>query len=292
MSDKIERFYEKNYKRLLIIPALLLILSLGYIFYFYSVNGDFIYKDVSLTGGATITVFTQGDVDIQDLKGHLAKNLEDYSIRELSDFRTGEQQAIAVESPAEIEILRPILEGYLGYELTEDNSNIEFTGSNLSESFYKQLRIAIFISFILMAIVVFIIFRTIVPSSAVVLSAFADIIMTLALVNFLGMKLSSAGIIAFLMLIGYSVDTDIMLTTRLLKRDSGDKLSNAFKTGMTMTVTSIIAITVALLITQSFSAILKQIFTILIIGLFFDILNTWSTNVSILKWYLNTKHKK
>ena len=142
-----------------------------------------------------------------------------------------------------------------------------------------------------MALVVFIIFRTLAPSAAVVISAFADIIMTLAFVNFLGIKVSSAGIMAFLMLIGYSVDTDIMLTTRLLKRQEmiNHKLANAFKTGLTMTLTSIIAITIALVITKSFSEVLGQIFTVLLIGLSFDIFNTWITNASILKWYLERR---
>tara|TARA_Y100000031_G_C7931710_1_gene253012 strand:- start:102 stop:425 length:324 start_codon:yes stop_codon:yes gene_type:complete len=107
------------------------------------------------------------------------------------------------------------------------------------------------------------------------------------------MKVSSAGITAVLMLIGYSVDSDIMLTTRLLKRQGelNKNLSSAFKTGMTMTLTSIIALSVALFITQSFSIVLSQIFTILLIGLGFDILNTWTTNASILKWYMETRHK-
>ena len=143
-----------------------------------------------------------------------------------------------------------------------------------------------------MGFVVFIIFRTFIPSTAVILSAFADILMTLALFNFLGMKMSTAGIIAFLMLIGYSVDTDILLTTRILKRQEGSlnkRIFGAFKTGITMTLTSLLAISFALFIVKSFSVILSQIFTILIIGLGFDILNTWITNVSILKWYVEAK---
>ena len=83
-----------------------------------------------------------------------------------------------------------------------------------------------------------------------------------------------------------------MLTTRLLKRKDSEinkRLSNAFKTGLTMTITSIIAITVALIITKSFSEVLNQIFTVLLIGLSFDILNTWITNASILKWHLEAK---
>ena len=54
-----------------------------------------------------------------------------------------------------------------------------------------------------MSFVIFILFRTFIPSIAVIFAAFADIVMTLALVNYLGIKLSTAGIEAFLMLIGY-----------------------------------------------------------------------------------------
>jgi len=61
------------------------------------------------------------------------------------------------------------------------------------------------------------------------------------------------------------------------------------KTGLTMTLTSFFAMLAALLIVRSFSAELTQIFSVLVIGLGFDIINTWITNVSILKWYMETK---
>jgi preprotein translocase subunit SecF len=72
-----------------------------------------------------------------------------------------------------------------------------------------------------MGLVVFFYFRSIAPSLAVILEAFSDIIVTLAIFNLTGIKLSTAGIAAFLMLIGYSVDTDILLSTRVLKRKDG-----------------------------------------------------------------------
>jgi preprotein translocase subunit SecF len=53
-----------------------------------------------------------------------------------------------------------------------------------------------------------------------------------------------------------------------------------------MTLTSLLAIIFALIISMSFSALLTQIFTILAIGLSFDLLNTWITNVSLLKWHV------
>lgn len=286
MKQKIKNFHDKNYKLLLLIPLALIILSLIYLGIFYSKNNDIIYKDISLTGGTSATIYQQ--INIDSLNQNLDGKLEDVNIREVYDLITREQKAVIIETKTDADITKQVLEETLGYELNSENSSFEFTGSVLSENFYKQLLIAILFAFFFMAIVVFVIFRTLTPSVAVIISAFADILMTLAVVNLFGIKMSTAGIVAFLMLIGYSVDTDILLTTRVLKRKSesiNKRIFGAFKTGAMMTFTSILAISIALIIVKSFSVILSQIFTILVIGLFFDLLNTWITNVSILKWY-------
>lgn len=289
-QNKFAKFHDKHYKLLLLIPVGLLLLSFTYLAIFYSINNDFIHKDISLTGGTSVTIYDK--VDVEKIKLELLEKLEDISIREIYDLLTREQKAIIIETKSDSDTTKQVLEDYLGYELTVENSSFEFTGSTLSESFFKQLLIAILFAFIFMAIVVFILFRTFVPSAAVIIAAFADILMTLALVDLLGIKMSSAGIVAFLMLIGYSVDTDILLTTRILKRHEGslnNRIFGAFKTGITMTLTSLIALIFALIVVKSFSNILSQILTILVIGLSFDILNTWITNVSILKWYVERK---
>jgi len=335
-KNTFEKFYNKNYKKLLIIPAIILILSLAYIGIFYAKTGSLINKDVSLTGGTTITIFS--DASIEELELSLSSKFPDLIVRALSD-NTGKQTQIIVTVPNEPEEIKPDLEEFFNFQLTETNSNIEFTGSSLSKDFAKQLMMAVILAFFWMAGVVFIIFakgkkikfytivlnilfgillgtlffkygiislipllalmalliyiyiKNSVPAFAVMLSAFADIVMTLAIVNLVGMKLSTAGIVAFLMLIGYSVDTDILLTTRILKRkESINKaLFSAFKTGTTMTITSIIAVATALIIVFSFSSVLNQIFTILLIGLGLDLFNTWITNASIIKWYAETK---
>ena len=290
---KLSQFHDKNYKLLLLIPLILVIVSFIYLGIFYSNNGDFMKKDISLTGGTSVTVYWQAD--IISLESDLVTQLEDLSIREIYDLRTREQKAIIVETTTDADQTKKILETYFGFELIEgENSNFEFTGSTLSKSFYKQLLIAILIAFLFMAIVVFIIFRTAIPSTAVIISAFADILMTLVVIDLLGIKVSTAGIVAFLMLIGYSVDTDILLTTRILKRKEGslnERIFRAFKTGTTMTLTSLLAMLIAFLVVKSFSAVLAQIFLVLVIGLAFDLLNTWITNVSILKWYVKTRGK-
>ncbi len=288
------QWYQKYYKHMLILPVILLIFSFIYLGSFTAKNGDIIYKDISLTGGTTITVFDK-TANIDEIKQSLIAQFPDISLRTVTDIRTGEQKAFFVESQSKVNELKSALELKLGYELTSENSSVEFSGESLSTGFYKQLRTALLLAFVLMAIVVFIIFRTPIPSGAVILSAFADIIMTLAVIDLLGFHLSTAGIIALLMLIGYSVDTDILLTSRLLKSSDGSlnqRLFGAFKTGMTMTLTSIASIAVGLFIIYNLSEVLKQMFTIILIGLGFDIFNTWITNASILKWYMEAKHKQ
>ena len=286
-------FYNKHYKMLLILPALLLIFSFIYMSFFYSSNHDIFKRDISLTGGTSATIY--GKFDITNLKQDLSVKLEEVNIKEIFDLITKEQKAVIIETKTGGEETKKILEDYLKYKLDDNNSSFEFSGSTLSESFYKQLLIALFVAFIFMAIVVLIIFRTVIPSAAVIISAFADIFMSLTIVNLLGIKISSAGIVAFLMLIGYSVDTDILLTNRVLKSTDetiNKRIFGAFKTGMTMTIIAILSVVTALIIVKPFSSVLSKIFTILLIGLIFDIFNTWVTNVSILKWYMEKKEKK
>ena len=144
-----------------------------------------------------------------------------------------------------------------------------------------------------MSIVVFIAFRTFIPSFAVILSVFADMVMTLAVVNLLGVKMSTGGIAAFLMLIGYSVDTDILLSSRVIKNEEDsllDRIMGSFKTGMTMVITTTVAATIAFFLSESET--IRQIMLIIIIGMVADVFNTWITNTAILKWYVERKTRK
>ncbi len=285
-----KNWYDKKYKLMLFPPLIIFAICLIYLAIFYNAHGDFILKDSSLAGGSTITI--NGDIDYISLENSLKNSFEDVKVREIKDLTTGESIAVIVDSSANPEELKSAIESILSYQLTDENSSIEFTGPSLSQNFYKQLLTAIIFSFILMSFAIFILFRTFIPSIAVIFAVLADIIMTVALVNFLGIKLSSAGIAAFLMLIGYSVDTDILLTTRVLKKAEGsvnERIYGAFKTGIFMTITGLLAVLPAFFIVTTLPDSFRQIFFILAIGLFADIINTWLTNTSIIKWYANSK---
>jgi len=293
--SKIKDVYDKQYRKLLIIPFVILLLAISLIIFKVSTTGDFINRDVSLKGGLTLTIPHSKEIDISDLQNYLLSNFpgNDISVRALK--QAGTYSGIVIDADIEkesLEQLKSAVEEKLSIKLKEGDYSVEVMGSSLGASFFKETIRAVLIAFIFMGIVVFVYFKVPAPSLAVILAAFSDIVVTLAIVNMIGMKLSTAGIAAFLMLIGYSVDTDILLSTKVIKRKEGtimERVMNAMKTGLMMSATTVCAVIVALIFTQS--EVIRQIMTILLIGLLVDLINTWIQNVGILRLYLEKKHK-
>jgi len=286
--SKLLEWYDKNYKKLLIIPIVMLMLSIGVIYYKYSTTGDFIDKDISLKGGITITIPSE-DVDADSLKTYLLSEFPGSDISARTLMRLGKKTGVTI-STSDIDSKQ--LLNSLKTKYGDIDYNVEEMGSSLGESFFKETFTAILFAFLFIAIVVFFYFRQPIPSLAIVLSAFSNMVVTLAIINLIGVKLSTAGVAAFLMLIGYSVDTNILLSTKVLKRKGGeviDRIVNGMKTGLAMTSTTVIAIVIAYIFSQS--AALSQIMLILIIGLLMDVLNTWVQNAGILRLYLERRTK-
>ncbi len=281
----VKQFYRKFHKPLLIIPTLLLILAIMQISFQISSTGDFVKKGVSLKGGVEFEL--KEDIDIVELETYLKQEFQtaDFSIRELI---TQDESSISITATdlEFSELIDSIKEKYGDVSHTEPT----ITSASLGDSFFRQTVKALIFAFLFIALVVFAYFRALVPSGFIVFTLFSDIIVTLSIVNLLGLTISTAGIVAFLMLIGYSVDTDILLTSRLLKRKNEDlysRLVSAMKTGIMMVVTTLSAIIIALLLTNS--PFIQEVMTIIFIGLIVDLIFTWFQNAPILLYYLERK---
>ena len=143
-------------------------------------------------------------------------------------------------------------------------------------------------AFLGMSALVFLMFRTFVPSIAVVVSAFSDIVIPVALMNVLGIELTLGTVAALLMIIGYSVDSDILLNNHILRRSGGfyESTHRAMRTGVTMTLTSLAAMVVMTIVATLFGIqLLAAIGTVLVFGLTTDLMNTYMLNLSLLRWY-------
>ncbi len=265
-------------KQLVIIPLALLVISLVMLAFTTLSTGMPVTPGIDFSGGTAVTIFSP------DSKEQIQSTFAGYPLIDVSEgVNGGKFLKFGSMNDAKYKDLTTLI-----YQKYPDAS-INQIGETFGKTLQSQAVLAMIFSFIGMAIVIFVSFRTFVPAVAVVLSAFADMAMTAATMNIVGIPLSLGTVAALLMLIGYSVDSDILLTNRVLKRQGklNDKLTGAFHTGIIMTSTTLAA-AAAMFVVSWFGSvqILTEISAVLLIGLIFDVMNTWLTNVGILKWYV------
>ena len=275
-----------NWRYALTISILVFCFSVLILVYFKISTGEFIKKGVDFRGGKVIEIETYGDV--LQLKHKIESNFKDAIITtSTSDFKG----KLIVQLPFDED------ETKLYFLLDKNLSSIVsryVVSPEIAKGFLIQAMLGIILAFFLMSFVVFLLFREIVPSIAVILAATCDIIETLAAMNIFGIALSSITLVALIMVIGYSVDTDILLTTRILKKkdekDVNDRIKEATKTGIMMTLTSLIAL-FSMIIVAGYNSIFGQLASVLVIALLFDLVNTWLQNASILMLWLSKVKK-
>ena len=265
-------------KQLVIIPLALLAISVVLLALTMASTGMPVTPGIDFSGGTAVTIFSA------DTREQLQSTFTGYPLVDISEgVNNGYFLKFGAMDDAEFRSLTALI-----YQKYPD-AKVDQIGETFGKTLQSQAVLALIFSFIGMAIVIFVAFRTFVPAGAVVLSAFADMVMTAAAMNIVGIPLSLGTLAALLMLIGYSVDSDILLTNRVLKRQGklNEKLAGAFRTGIIMTSTTLAA-AAAMFIVAWFGSvlILMEISAVLLIGLVFDVMNTWLTNVGILKWYV------
>lgn len=277
--------YDKKYKLLLLLPLFLLILSFAVLGNHYMKTGEFISLGVSLKGGTTLSVAKP--VDVPALTAFLTEKfpVSDIGVRSLSSGGTN-IGAIIEASDINADDLFNAVQEKTGV-LDKSEYTIDTTGPSLGKSFFKQAMIALLLAFVSISIVVYLYFRSAIPSFYAVFCVAADMLFAMAVFVLADYKLTTASIAAFLLLIGYSIDTDVLLTTRVLKRKEGtvsERMASTIITGLTMTSTAIVAIVVGYFSTNS--ELLKQITFILSWGLVADIIFTWFFNAALLRMYV------
>jgi preprotein translocase subunit SecF len=172
--------------------------------------------------------------------------------------------------------------------------SIQTVSPLLSTHFIEKAIQVVAFAAILSIAFVFLFFRTLVPSLAVLIGALSDAIIALGAMGALGIPLTLPSFAALLMLIGYSLDTDILLTMRMLKRkgDPRDKAHWAMKTGLTMSVTAIIAFSVIFaLALLTHIPTYFEISAVALAGLVGDMFATWGINAVLLLWHVERREE-
>ena len=274
----------ENHRILIAIPIILALLSLVLIGFHGLEQG------VDLKGGSQAELQLLGSVTPTELQNSLDAKLNTNNIKVTSNGNN--KVTVELENNINSSTFTNALDGKA--KVISYNE----IGPVLSEEAMGQIYIAMLFAFLFMAITVFIVFREPVPSVAIILAALCDILIALGGMSIFKIPLSIASVGALLMLIGYSVDTDILLTTRLLKRREGtveERAKNAMYTGLTMSFAAIAAMGILFIVTVIImpeATTLSNISAVLVIGLIGDILSTWLMNLGILKTYIDWRQSK
>ena len=267
---------EYSNRQLAAVPLAVLAVVLLIILGAYVLTGTPVDLGIEFTGGTELRFDAGGASD--------AEVRETFSGVEVENLRSvGNERELVVGPEVDSERLETLAED-AGYDVL----SIESRSANFGADAQQQAIIGLTIAFVGMSVLVALIFRTFVPSLAIVASAFSDIAIPIALMNVLGIDLTLGAVAALLMLIGYSVDSDILLNNHVLRRHGGfyESSYRAMRTGVSMTLTSISAMTTMAIVAWLFGIeLMFDIALILVFGLSADLLNTYMLNMSLLRWY-------
>jgi preprotein translocase subunit SecF len=266
-------------RQLAAVPLAVLALALGVIALAYLLTGTPVALGFEFTGGTTVQ-FTAEDASTGEIRDTL------------SEFDTEAVRAIGFGDDYEVETqleqtgeLESVIEEEYGDDAIQ---SVETRSAQFGGDTQQEALLGVVVAFVGMSVLVALMFRTLIPSLAVVASAFSDIMVPLALMNVFNIELSLGAVAALLMIIGYSVDSDILLNNHVLRRRGGfyESAYKAMRTGVSMTLTSIAAMVTMGIVSWYFGIdLLPQIALILTFGLVTDLMNTYMLNMSLLRWY-------
>lgn len=259
------------------IPAILFAVAAVIVLITFIITGMPVTPGIDFAGGTAVTLHTD------DTKEEIEAYFAGYDLKSIEEGISGGYYLKfgPMTNEEMMEFNEYIIAGY-------PDAGIDQIGANFGATLQSQAMLALLFAFLGMAVVVFIAFRKILPAVTVVFAGIADITITAAAMNIFGIELSLATTAALLMLIGYSVDSNILLTTKVLKRQGKleEKMEGAFHTGFIMTSTTFCAI-LAMFIVSLIANVptLYSIAAVLLIGLVCDLIITWGFNAGMLRIY-------
>lgn len=209
------------------------------------------------------------------------KDLNDMALNDLNGIMNKEYNVIYNQYTSKLTNL-------LSKNVKYDSLSIRTVTPALSDRFLSTVFNVVLYSVLISIILVFFFFRDLVPALAVLTGAFSDITISAGGMGLFGIPLTMPSFAALLMLIGFSLDTDILLTMRILKRGGNPRLRayESMKTGLTMSVSAIIAFLV--LFTLGYLTRIPtyyQISAVALMGLVGDMIATWFLNAVIVVWH-------
>jgi len=290
----IAEIYDKNYKKLMIIPLIIFLFSVSFLITHKISSGDFFYKDISLRGGISVTF--SSSTENAELKERLVEELgtEDVNVRILRDAISQKIKGYEVQIGGDVEKEKIFnaLSLIMGFEINETNSSFGKQTAVIDSSFIWDNLVLLIIAFLFVTLVAFYYFKSPTPALTIIVSTIMDVVNILAVLTLFKIKIGVGSIGGLLMIIGFSSDSDILISTYILKRkgDMLERIKKAFFTEITMELAAYVTFTIMYLF--STIGMVKHIALILLIGTFSDGINSWLFSAAVQRIYVERRMKK
>ncbi|PIU21202.1 MAG: hypothetical protein COT15_03535 [Candidatus Diapherotrites archaeon CG08_land_8_20_14_0_20_34_12] len=249
-------------------------------------DNDLIYKEgaVLLKAGDEAGAISKFETVLTALSSKISIDNKPKTAQDLQEFT-----ALKIDEAKQV--FYNDVQEFMRAQLNEANLafQIKEVAPTIGAIFWDNALFVAFIALICIFIVIFLFFRELIPTLAIVQAATFDVATALGGMALFGIPLGIATIPALLMIVGYSIDTDILLTTRILKHRELNARDQAYKsmaTGLTMTGTAIAAAFIMCILSYFFQMFaIFDIAFVLFFGLIGDLISTWLMNAQILIWY-------
>lgn len=285
-----DKVYE-NYTQYLVIPVMMIVLALGVIgFNHYTHDEGAFAQGLDFKGGVEVIYEAEGNFTLDDIERAFASEGR-AGVEVVRQTTAGEGTSlISVQVPEPIMSAEEVDDIVFDAGLSGERQDSRQLSPRISEAFSTQAPIAFLLAFTIMSLMIFIAFKDLTPSLAVIFAAAGDILIALAGMSLLRIQLTMGSVAALLMLIGYSVDTDIVLSSRVLenRRESlKERIWSSVKTGVTMSSGGIAAFSILYIVSTQVvgPSVLSNIAAVMVIGLVADMPFTYFGNAIILKEY-------
>ncbi len=308
-----EEIYRKHHKKLLLIPAVLLVI---YVILAFVAPG--LKYGMDFRGGILITFNSPQPFNAQQLEKAIrqATGVTEVHVIPTITFQNGKElhggivevvypenmgstykdetngAALVAGQPSQpsIEAYKEQIISIIKKQVPNiSNVTVRTVAPSLGRTFWHLAANMAIWAVILLTLTVFVFFRAGTPTAIMIGSAIFDMLGMLALMALFNIPLSMNTIVILLMMVGYSIDTDILLSTHLLKRtkkEEGDvfaRAARAASTGIHMSGTTLTAMLFIYLVGYFTSNLaVMRIANVMIFGVLSDLVVTWLLNAPVM----------
>ncbi len=267
--------------RLTPIPIALIIISLIGIFLVYSKSGDLFLKDIDLKGGTSLTLIFNESLPIEKIEPIIKQKLDSFIISSSKTIEGYTSIKILSEKNVDASEIIAFLNSNGIYPIEH---SLEFVGPELGNVFFSQVSLLLTVAYFLLFLITLYIYKRFIISITIIFSSLMNILAVFGIMNLLNQKISFAGFSSLLMLIAFTIDSNVLLATKVFSAKA-EEFYEQYKKGLITCLTTdlglIISMMIVLILTNS--PFLINIAQIQIIGFISDILNTWILNAAMLE---------